>query len=156
MTRKAKPLLPEADERAFERICAHLNPEWIERALAATGTASVRRRRLPAEQVLWLVLGMAIYRDRPIAELAERLDLVLGPNTPPARSAVAQARARVGPKPLEWLFSTTARKCFDAALPEIHLCRPPRSTRPRPIASRAASANAESRADPRSCAASRS
>lgn len=110
MARMAKPLLPEADEGAFERICAHLNPEWIERALAATGTASVRRRRLPAEQVLWLVLGMAIYRDRPIAELAERLDLVLGPNTPPARSAVAQARSRVGPKPLEWLFSTTARK----------------------------------------------
>lgn len=110
MARTVKTLLPEADEGAFDRICAHLNPEWIEQALVATGTASVRRRRLPAEQVIWLVLGMALYRHRPIWELVERLDLVLGARTPPARSAIAQARARLGPKPIEWLFSTTARK----------------------------------------------
>ena len=36
---------------------AHLPEEWIERALQATGTATLRRRRLPAEQVVWLVLG---------------------------------------------------------------------------------------------------
>jgi hypothetical protein len=29
-------------------------PEWIEEALAATGTATLRRRRLPMEQVPWL------------------------------------------------------------------------------------------------------
>lgn len=110
MARLKKTLMPVADEGAFDRICSHLNPEWIEAALTATGTASVRRRRLPAAQVIWLVLGMALYRHRPIWELVERLDLVLGGRKLPARSAVSQARARVGPKPMEWLFATTARK----------------------------------------------
>ncbi|KYF79231.1 hypothetical protein BE11_38105 [Sorangium cellulosum] len=51
--------------------------EWIEQALAATGTATLRRRRLPAEQVIWLVLGMALMRDRPIEEVVTKLDLAL-------------------------------------------------------------------------------
>ena len=46
---------PELD--AFRK---HLPREWIEEALRATGTATLRRRRLPAEQVVWLVLGMAL------------------------------------------------------------------------------------------------
>ena len=29
-----------------------INPDWIEQALAATGTATIRRRRLPADQVI--------------------------------------------------------------------------------------------------------
>ena len=87
--------LPTADEGAFDRLCESIDPAWIEQALAATGTATLRRRRLPAEQVIWLVLGMAMYRHRPIDELVERLDLVLPSSGPAsiARSAVAQARA---------------------------------------------------------------
>lgn len=34
--------------------------ELIQQALAATGTATVRRRRLPTEQVVWLVVGMVM------------------------------------------------------------------------------------------------
>jgi len=37
------------------RLGEHLPIEWIEEALASTGTASIRKRRLPAEQVVWLV-----------------------------------------------------------------------------------------------------
>ncbi|MEL6772990.1 MAG: transposase domain-containing protein [Bacteroidota bacterium] len=33
-----------------------------------TLTATLRRRRLPVEQVLWLVLDMALFRDRSITE----------------------------------------------------------------------------------------
>jgi hypothetical protein len=102
-----RPLsFPCADEGAFERLRANLNPEWIEAALEATGTATIRKRRLPAEQVIWLVLGMALYRNRPIDELVERLELVL-PGTGKAsmaKSAVSQARARLGKEPLKWLF----------------------------------------------------
>jgi hypothetical protein len=87
-----------------------LDAEWIEEALLATGTATVRRRRLPAEQVVWLVLGMAMMRERPIVDVVRDLDLVLpaaGRRTV-APSAVAQARARLGPAPLEWLFLRSA------------------------------------------------
>jgi hypothetical protein len=92
-------------------IQRHIDPDWIEEALLVTGTATVRKRRLPAVQVVWLVVGMALFRNRPIAELVHTLDLALPGQSPTvARSAVPQARARVGPEPLAWLFT----RCADA------------------------------------------
>ena len=38
----------------LRRLAEHLPYERIERAVQATGAASIRRRRLPAEQVVWL------------------------------------------------------------------------------------------------------
>jgi hypothetical protein len=90
---------------------ASIDPAWIEEALLATGTATVRRRRLPAEQVIWLVLGMALMRNTPIAEIVRRLDLALpdaNGNRTVVSSAISQARARIGAEPLEWLFHRTA------------------------------------------------
>lgn len=90
---------------------ASIDPAWIEEALLTTGTATIRRRRLPAEQVIWLVLGMALMRNTPIAEIVRRLDLALPDadgNLTVASSAVSQARARLGAEPLEWLFHRTA------------------------------------------------
>jgi hypothetical protein len=102
--------LPPVEEAAFARMVESIDPAWVEEALTATGTATVRRRRLPAEQVLWLVLGMALFRLRPIAELVERLNLALPSKTgrPPAPSGVVQARAKLGDEPLKWLFNRTA------------------------------------------------
>lgn len=95
----------------FANFSQHLDPVLIEEALHATGSATLRRRRLPADQVVWLVVGMALMRDRPIAEVVRHLDLAL-----PARdgalsvaaSSVVQARARLGADPIEWLFHRTA------------------------------------------------
>jgi hypothetical protein len=101
-----------ARPESVTRFRQDLDPAWIEEALRATGTATLRRRRLPAEQVVWLVLGMALFRDRCILEVVCKLDLALpgrrGPTVAP--SAVAQARARLGPEPLAWLFT----RCADA------------------------------------------
>lgn len=91
----------------------HLDRRWIEEALEATGTATLRRRRLPAEQVVWLVMAMALMRDRPIAEVVSRLDLALpgrGGSPVVAPSTVTQARQRVGAAPLEWLFRQSGGK----------------------------------------------
>src|SRR5436190_23851510 len=94
----------------LDRFRADLDPEWIDQALAATGTATLRRRRLPAEQVIWLVLGMALHRNRSIVEIVHTLDLALPDEhrRPVAASAVPKARARVGPEPLAWLFARCA------------------------------------------------
>nr|WP_240746168.1 transposase domain-containing protein [Cupriavidus oxalaticus] len=43
---------------------------WIEQALLPRGQASVRRRRLSAEQVVWLVIALALYRHQSIPDLA--------------------------------------------------------------------------------------
>ena len=99
-------------EASFALFAETLDSEWIAQALQATGTASVRRRKLPAEYVVWLVIGMALLRDRSIQEVVRHLDLVL-PGAARARpsvsgGAVVQARDRLGPQPLAWLFEHTA------------------------------------------------
>jgi hypothetical protein len=72
-----------------------LEPNWIEEALAATGTATVRRRRLPAEQVIWVVLGIGLFRDRPVEDVVSKLDLALpaAGNTIARQLRVASARS---------------------------------------------------------------
>jgi len=99
---------------SFEVFADSLEPQWIEAALAATGTATVRRRKLPAEQVVWIVIGMALFRDRSIQEVVHHLDLGLPGRAPTGRravatsSAVVQARDRLGVAPLATLFEQTA------------------------------------------------
>jgi hypothetical protein len=96
----------------FEDFRRHIDPQWIEEALAATGTASLRRRRLPAEQVIWLVLGMGLFRNRPITDVVAKLDLALpkAGSTTVVPSAIPQARERLGEEPMDWLFLKCAKK----------------------------------------------
>ena len=91
---------------AFERMAEHLPAAWIEGALAYTGKASIRRRRLPAEQVVWLVIGLALYRHHSVQQVLADLDLSLPDLSLPllTDSAVTQARGRLGAAPLKWLF----------------------------------------------------
>jgi len=95
---------------SFESFSRHLDQSWIDEALLSTGAATIRRRRLPSEQVVWLVLGMALMRDMPIADVVDRLELALPTATGNvmAASGIHMARRRVGAEPLEWLFWRTA------------------------------------------------
>ena len=98
-----------AQPTGFENFRGHIDTAWIEECLCATGFASLRRRRLPAELVIWLVLAMALFRDRSIDYLVANLDIVLpSGRRPPARSSVADARQRLGDEPLKYLFNTSA------------------------------------------------
>jgi hypothetical protein len=94
----------------LDGLKAHLNPDLIEEALCYAGVASIRRRRLPAEQVVWLVIGMALYRREPIERIVEKLDLAVPDQkgTLLAKSAIAQARQRLKDEALEYLFTVTA------------------------------------------------
>lgn len=98
---------------AFRFAGECIEPAWIEEALQATHKASIRRRKLPAEAVLWLVLAMALFRDRSVLAVATHLGLIQDRHAPQGRArvvpaSVAQARARVGPEPMAWLFHKTA------------------------------------------------
>jgi hypothetical protein len=94
----------------WSRLEEHLPYEWIEDALAHAGAASIRKRRLPAEQVVWLVVALALYRHKSIGEVLDDLELALpDANTRfVSKSAAAQARQRLGAEPLRWLFERTA------------------------------------------------
>jgi hypothetical protein len=103
---------------ALPNLTKHFDPAWIEEALVSTGTATLRRRRLPAERTVWLILGMAIMRDWPVTEVAQQLELALPAadgTRSVAPSALAQARARLGSEPMEWLFLRTAEEWGNAS-----------------------------------------
>lgn len=95
----------------LDRLAEHLPTAWIAQALNATGTASIRWRRLPAEQVVWLVIALALYRRQSMPEVLATLDLALPVSSaqPVSKSAVTQARQRLGAEPLGHLFDQTAQ-----------------------------------------------
>jgi hypothetical protein len=98
-----------ASPPSLEDFRRRIDVAWVEQALAATGTATIRRRRLPSEQVVWIVLGMGMFRDRPIEDVVTKLDLALASSGGTvARSSVSQARDRVGSEPIRWLFERCA------------------------------------------------
>lgn len=99
----------------FNRLGEHLPVEWIEAALASCGKASLRKRRLPAEQVVWLVIALALYRRLPVKEIVDSLDLAISDvdGRCITSSATTQARQRLGAQPLRWLFEVTAQRWIE-------------------------------------------
>ncbi|HGG58186.1 MAG TPA: IS4 family transposase [Nannocystis exedens] len=108
---------------AFERFGKLLDARWIDTALKETGTATVRRRKLPAQLVVWLVIGMALFRDRSIKEVVDHVGLVLpsqkgkrpAAGKTVAPSAIPQARYRVGATAIKSIFERTAETWAGAA-----------------------------------------
>ncbi len=109
-------LCHEITPARLDRFTSLIDPTWITQALDATGAASLRRRRLPAEQVVWLVIGLALFRNQPIWHIVRQLGLDQGA-TPegPVPSASVGARQRLGAAPLAWLFDQLGHHWTQAA-----------------------------------------
>lgn len=97
-----------------------LDPDWIDQALQATGTASIRRRKIAAPDAVWLVLGMGLFGDCSIVNLVDQMRLVLPGIETLSSSAVTQARYRLGPKSLAWLFEKIANAWADERDENLH------------------------------------
>lgn len=86
--------------------------EWIQHCLTLSAHATVRRRRLLGDMVIWMVVAMDFFRNEPITDVVCHLNLSAddeaGINLL-ARSAVTLARQRVGAAPVEWLFRQTVQ-----------------------------------------------
>lgn len=100
----------------FVRFGQLIPHEWIEQALQDTGTASLRRRRLPAERLIWLVIGLALFRNEPVWHIVRQLGLALGTQEQvvPVPSASVQGRQRLGEAPLAHLFDQVSRAWCEA------------------------------------------
>ncbi|CDH30940.1 transposase domain-containing protein [Xenorhabdus bovienii] len=85
---------------------------WVIEAVKETGRATVRKRRFPAEQAVWLVLGIGLMRNRSINDVCDKLELAFpdakGELPSLASSSISKARHRIGVEPLRHLFHTTA------------------------------------------------
>lgn len=78
----------------WARLEQHLPFESLTQAVSYTGKARIRQRRLPAQQVVWLVVVLTLYRHPFIGEVLDNLDLALPDALLPfiAKSAIAQTR----------------------------------------------------------------
>lgn len=96
----------------LEAFASDLDPQWVADALERGGGATLRRRKLPAESVVWLVIGMGLFRDHSIVDVVRRLELVQPSSDGSKRTvvdgALPKARERVGDSPLEELFAISA------------------------------------------------
>lgn len=85
-----------------------LSPEIIEQCLQDSGVATIRKRRLPMEMMVWSVLGMSLYRHLSMDKVVSQLDILLPGKKPfVAPSAVIQARKRLGSDVMRTVFNQT-------------------------------------------------
>jgi hypothetical protein len=96
-------------------------PGLVDEVVAAAGRAEQRQRLLPARVVVYYVLGLALYSSSSYEEvirlMVEGLEWQSGWARPwqvPTKSALWQARSRLGSEPLRALFE---RVCVPLALP---------------------------------------
>ena len=88
---------------------AQLLPEdFISQCLQEAGVVTVRRRRLPLESLVMVVLGMALYRGKDVWSIADKMQIALpGRRELVAPSAVVQARQRLGSEAMRQVFHQT-------------------------------------------------
>lgn len=103
-----------ADElNSVDKFKSFLDPEILEQAFEYSGVATVRRRRLPLEAVMWSVIGMSLFRNEPVWDIASKLDISLpGKNKLVAPSALVQARQRLGDEAVGRVFHMLAQRTF--------------------------------------------
>lgn len=100
----------------MEALASVIDPGEIAEVLRETGTRSKRRRKLPAGLIVWLVVGMALFRDLSIMNVLHRLVRGLGMDLPwkdapeetPTSKAVTKARDRLGYQAVRALFRRLA------------------------------------------------
>jgi len=124
---QVKPPAPErlGDRVAIGALTATFPPELVDQVLAQTGRTEQRRRLLPARMVVYYLLALALFADVAYLEVLRLLvealrrpgrhrRAALAPRLP-VKSALVQARARLGPEPLQALFVAAARPLATSA-----------------------------------------
>jgi hypothetical protein len=84
-------------------------PEQVRQALLATGKSNGRACPLTHEVVLWVVLAMGVLTDVPIRMVFKHARRLRRLEDSPGRSALCQARQRLGVEPVRHLFEQVVR-----------------------------------------------
>jgi hypothetical protein len=107
--RLAKRLPPDClRHHLFPTLYDLLSFSAILAALRDTGTLSQRQRRLPAHEVVWLVIAQSWFPQRSIPKVWRHLH-PSADHKDPVDSSFTEARQRLGPRPLKLLFHRTCR-----------------------------------------------
>lgn len=116
-TRKALPEKVDMAHLISTGVLASVCPRGlIEEVLAQTGKASQRERLLPAPAVVYYVMALALWREAPLEEVlrvvCEGLQWLGGGQAgavQASKSAISQARTRLGPEVMEQLAQRVLR-----------------------------------------------
>ncbi len=120
---------PESDRRLSDLVSVGVltrvfPPDVVDEVIAAAGRTEQRNRLLPARVVAYFAVGMALYSDGSYEDVLAQLTDGLSWSsqwaetyTPPSKSAIFQARARLGAEPVEALFGRVARPLAGPATP---------------------------------------
>ena len=100
---------------SFEQLSSFLDPAIIDEAFVEAGVATVRKRRLPLEAVMWTVIGMSLFRQESVWNIATKMDIALpGKNPLVAPSAMVQARQRLGVAAVKSVFMKMAAQWYQS------------------------------------------
>lgn len=101
---------------ALDGLSTLLDPELVKSAFESAGVATVRKRRLPLEAMIWCVIGMALFRRMSTWDVVNRMDIMLPGQRPlVAPSAVVQGRQRLGSEAVREVFALTQQRWHAAA-----------------------------------------
>ncbi len=124
---------PETDRRLSDLVSVGVMtrvfpPELVDEVIADVGRTEQRHRSLPARVMAYFSIGMALYSEGSyedvLAQLTDGLSWVSGwreSYSPPSKSAIFQARARLGFEPLAALFERVARPIGAERTPGVWL-----------------------------------
>ena len=103
-------------------------PDVVDEVVASVGRTEQRHRSLPARVMAYFSIGMALYSEGSyedvLAQLTDGLSWASGwqeSYAPPSKSAIFQARARLGSAPLVALFERVAEPIGAEGAPGVWL-----------------------------------
>ena len=100
-------------ETAQGKLEGLLDADIVAQSFLDADVATQRERRLPLEAVLWMVIGMGLYRQDAVKQIAHQMNLVGAGKKPiVAPSAVVQARQRLGVESVKNAFKLMSQKVF--------------------------------------------
>jgi len=112
---------PESDRRLSDLVSVGVltrvfPPDLVDEVVAGVGRTEQRHRTLPARVMAYFSIGMALYSEGSyedvLSQLTDGLSWASGwqeSYKPPSKSAIFQARARLGSDPLAALFERVAK-----------------------------------------------
>ena len=99
---------------SLDKLTGLLDPGILNQAFKESGVATVRKRRLPLNAVMWSVIGMSLFRNESVWGIASQLDISLPSKSKlVAPSALVQARQRLGYKAVMQTFKGLATRAFE-------------------------------------------
>ena len=103
-------------------------PDLVDEVIAQAGRTEQRNRTLPARVMAYFAIGMALYSEGSYEDVLSQLTDGLAWSSgwadsysPPSKSAIFQARQRLGSEPMAALFARVAKPIGTDATPGVWL-----------------------------------